>query len=362
MGYQTLRNVMLLVLAMGCLSACSQSPLRVLDGVQDEIVDAEFSIALERAVLVGKSLWIVQLSGEATEVELPWDACNVSVYKDHAAVSHDGYFSLVDLKAGVVKKTEEVKLRCPEVILGPRHIYILSTTRRSTPSFIAKRPGLKVERAFDGGVQGRADLHRSRRRIYGVENDGNDTVRYNLKADGSPKSDFEFDSSYHYDYPVCPDVWLSTDGQRLFNACGSVFSTRGKMLERGRGHDNPSPDFDQVFLDRLPMGNRVRSMCDTGRVLVTLPGTETIDEAKGANRNPLGEAPIYDPATSPLLIIGSQNYQLLQEVELPRFPDSGTAPQAEHAFCIDADRAAVLVRQGEVTDRWGLVPVRFVDE
>ena len=353
------------------LVACDQGPVREFVGMRDNIVDAKYSQALEKIVLVGTSLGIADSNGVVQEIELPWDGCGVSVFEDHAAVSHDGFFSLVDLRLGEVKATKEVNTRCPEVLLGPDHVYVLSRGRKSRPSFYAPRSTLELANAFRSGIEGRGEIHQSGRRIYGVEPGSIDTVRYSLKADGTPASHGGYDSIYHYDFPICPDVWLAKDGKRLFNACGSVFTTRGRKLRRGRVHDSPSPEYDQIHLGRLPVGNRLRSLCDNGRVLVVLPGEEAIQDTVLSNHHFPKDLPFYDVDSVQALILGSHDFELVQELSLPQFPKGPGAPdsdfaktstRAEYAFCPDSESAILVVSTGPRHDRWGLIPILFVDQ
>jgi len=198
------------------------------------VVDAEYSKALNRIIMVGTSpnaLYIYDpVAHTELTVALPSVPTAVSVGPDgrFAAVGHNANISYVNLTTAQLVRTWPVPCDVGDVVLAgngfayafPRvdqweeiHSLNLSTGAATKSTGSSIRAGTL------------ARLHPDGTRMYGADNglSPSDIERYTIPANGTAQ--VAWDSPYHGDYPMCGDLWFSEDGARIFTRCGRVFRT-----------------------------------------------------------------------------------------------------------------------------------------
>lgn len=197
------------------------------------VIDAEYSKALDRIVMVGTSpnaLYLYDpVAHTETSVALPAVPTSVSVSPDgkSAAVGHNANISQVSLSpAAQLVKTWPVTCEVGDVVLAgngfayafPRvdqwvEIHSLNLSNGAE----TKSTGWSIR----AGTLAR--LHPDGARMYGANNglSPSDIERYSIATNGIAQ--MAWDSPYHGDYPMCGDLWFSEDGARIFTRCGRVF-------------------------------------------------------------------------------------------------------------------------------------------
>ena len=109
-GSRTMRSAWVLVLGLLAVALPAHAAPAVV-GLDFRVVDAEYSAALERMVMVSAAPNRLHVFDPLTAVDVPVDLpitpTSVSVSPDglFAAVGHDGWVSYVDLSAGGLVKT-----------------------------------------------------------------------------------------------------------------------------------------------------------------------------------------------------------------------------------------------------------------
>lgn len=193
--------------------------------------DAEYSDALERIIMVSASPNQLHLYDPVAHtekiVDLVLAPTSVSVAPDGltAAVGHDAWVTHVDLANGAVLKTYEVSADALDVVLGGnKYAYVFP---RHDQSAHIRSINLEtgVETSHTGSTINAgtlAKLHPGGKAIYGADNGSSpsDIEKYSI-VNGT--AEYEYDSPYHGDYPMCGDLWMSEDGLRIFTKCGNVF-------------------------------------------------------------------------------------------------------------------------------------------
>ncbi|WP_242393118.1 PKD domain-containing protein [Anaeromyxobacter oryzisoli] len=197
------------------------------------VVDAEYSRALERVVIVGTSpnrLYLADPVGMTEQsVDLSLAPTSVSVSPDglHAAVGHNGWVSYVRLSPAplVVEKTIATTADVLDVVLaGNGWIYAFPRVDQWAEIHCLEISTAKEVLSADWSIYAgtKAKLHPGGTSIYGADNgvSPSDIEKYDI-ASGTAK--YLYDSPYHGDYAMCGDLWISEDGLRIFTACGNTF-------------------------------------------------------------------------------------------------------------------------------------------
>ncbi len=248
-------------------------------GLDFDVVDAAYSEALDRLVLVSEvppALHVVDpLSAETVTVPLERVPLRVAVESGgHKAVAgHSGRLSLVDLRSRRLTTTRRISIEPFSLVLSSRGwAYISPTGSGFDGLFGAKIPG-SVELPGRGSrsvyASSTVQLHPDGKRLYlasrGVSPDH--LMRFDV-SEGRPEAGIKW--SYHGDYSSCGDLWISRDGRRIYTACGNVFRAsmvrENDMLYDGKLHDAPfvydlaeSPDGRHLVLlraDKRPGSRR----------------------------------------------------------------------------------------------------------
>lgn len=194
------------------------------------IIDAEYSKSLDKIVAVSDQpyqlLIIDPETAESQSVPLSRLPTSVSVSPNglHAAVGHDALISYVDLQSASLFTTLNVAADVGDVVLGDGDWVYAIPIRDQWESIRAVNIATNQEFSFGMIRAGTVyKMHPSGLRMYGADRglSPSDIERAVFSEDGNIIE--VRDSPYHGDYPMCGNIWISEDGQRLFTACGKVF-------------------------------------------------------------------------------------------------------------------------------------------
>ena len=200
-------------------------------GLSHRVIDAEYSKALDRVVMVAtnpNALYLYDPSTQTeTSVALPATPTSVSVGPDglFAAVGHDANISYVDLSAPRLVKTLPVSSDVFDIVLaGNGFAYVFPLTDQWV--YIHCVDLASGVETMSGGwsvrAGTRARLHPRGTAIYGANNglSPDDIEKYDISRG---TAQMLYDSPYHGSYYMCGNLWFSEDGDRIFTACGNTF-------------------------------------------------------------------------------------------------------------------------------------------
>lgn len=203
----------------------------VINSLSYQVIDAEYSKALDKVIMLSTRPNQVHIYDAATHTEqalsLPLAPTSVSVGSDglYAAVGHDANVSYVDLKNAKLLKTVPVAAKVLDIVLaGNGYAYAfpkedqwqdIYSVNLSTGEVIG---GSRIT-IYAGTL---AKLHPNGLSMYGANNGliPDDIEKYDIQTGTASKL---YDSPYHGDYPMCGNLWFSEEGKRIFTACGNVF-------------------------------------------------------------------------------------------------------------------------------------------
>jgi hypothetical protein len=229
---------------------------RPIQALAHRVLDAEYSKALDRLVMVSTNPDALYIYNPATKTELsvtlPTAPTSVSVGPDgkFAAVGHNAYISYVDLTTPKLLKTAAVTTDVLDVVLAgngyayafPRtdqweeiHCLNLSTDKETLSSGWSIYAGTK------------ARLHPGGTAIYGANNglSPSDIEKYGITNGTAQRL---YDSPYHGDHAMCGDLWFSEDGARIFTRCGNTFRASSVQSE------------DMIYAGKLPDVSLIRHL------------------------------------------------------------------------------------------------------
>jgi hypothetical protein len=222
-------------------------------GITHQVVDADYSDALDRIVLLTSTPNAVVLlnphTNESLSVALPLLGASISLSPNgrQAAVAHDGHLSVVDLETATITKTISTTTVSGDVVMGGNgYAYLLP----ESDQWVGLH-SVEIATSIDHGDDDRwqiyagtlAKLHPSGTAIYGITVglSPTDLERYDISAGVVGTV---VDSPYHGDYSMCGDLWISKDGMRIFTGCGTAFraapGTKDDMTYSGKLEDPSS--------------------------------------------------------------------------------------------------------------------------
>jgi len=194
--------------------------------------DAAYSASLDRVILAASepdALYLVDPDGGTpTAISLPSTPYRLALDTtgQRAAVSHDGWVSIVDLAAGQITHELPTPTRGQDLVfVGAQQLYVAGG-----PDGWVWLDASSCTLALDQGPpepQVSLTLAPSGDSIFSVLATSPGDVVQTLITKG--RAGLFLDSPYHGDYPVGPVLWLSESGDRVFTSGGSVFegSTHG---------------------------------------------------------------------------------------------------------------------------------------
>lgn len=194
------------------------------------VIDAAFSPSLGVIVAVSDSPNSLDLispeSGDVVSIPLPLAPSCVSVAPSgrFAAVGHNAWVSYVDLTTRAVTKTIPVSTDVIAVVLaGNGYIYAFPRHDQWVQVHC-------IQIASGAETLGHGLIYAGSVGKLAVSGTAIYIATRNLSPDNLEKHDissgtstFLYASPYWGDYPMCGDLWIADDGQRIFTACGNVF-------------------------------------------------------------------------------------------------------------------------------------------
>ncbi len=314
--------------------------------VDAEIVDAEYSDALDRIVFVSAHPAALHAldpeSGDDRVVPLPLPPLGVSVGPDstQAAVAHGGWMTLVDLENGAPIETYPVANAAGDVVLADNGwAYSFSGRGRDRGDWMRSldlasgldHPTL-VGNSIRGGIRGR--LQPGSPRIYGMDPwlSSREIDRFEIDAGVILFTRFR-DQTCIANEDGLGNLWMAEDGARLFTACGNAYRLS-----------------DDSNVDMLPDGSL------EGRIRI-----RHLDHSSAAGRIAAVPAPPpygTDPNADGIVELFGEDLQQRDVFALPAFEAGGTLalPHGRFAFFGAAGtRLHVLLQAGESENAFGVV-------
>lgn len=199
-----------------------------------DVVDAEYSAALDRIVMVSASpsnaLYLLDPAQETEQaVALNKAPLAVSVSPDgkSAVVGHDALLSQVDLTTATRVKELAVSAIVGDVVLGTGYAYAFpsSTAGWCNITTVNLSTGAQTSTTgspINGGT--RAKLHPAGTAMYGASNGYSPDSLENYQISAKGIASYGWDSPYFFEHPFCGDLWMSQDGAHIFTRCGNVFN------------------------------------------------------------------------------------------------------------------------------------------
>ena len=201
------------------------------------VVDAEFSKALNAVVMVGNypanALYVYDVAtGTEHQQALVKVPTAVSVSPDGltAAVGHDALISVVDLAAvgqpgAPVPTTLNVAIDVLDIVLDGRgRVHALPRFDQwqqiHTVDIATNTEMLSEGSSLYAGTLGR--LHPSGDYLYTADNglSPSDIAKWDVRGDHAVGM---YDSPYHGDYDMCGNLWFHENGASIYTACGNSF-------------------------------------------------------------------------------------------------------------------------------------------
>jgi len=202
-----------------------------LDLLEHPVLDAEYSRALDRIIMVTEApnrLYIHNpQDGTERAVALPTHPTAVSVSSDgtHAAVGHAGRVSYVRLTDATLLATHWVNVNVFDLALASNGFaYAMPFSNQFTNMRCLDLTTGLVTVNTGGEIypHARVKAHPGGGALYSAENDitPGDIEKFDI---GRGTAELLYDSPYHGDHAMCGDLWISEDGLRIFTRCGNVF-------------------------------------------------------------------------------------------------------------------------------------------
>ncbi len=218
--------------------------------LSNDVIDAEYSSALEAIVTVGaypsNRLYVYDtITGEERSVTLNKVPTSVSVSPSglQAAVGHDALITVVDL-TNLQSRVLNVSAPVLDIVLADNgYVYAFpSRDQWSSIHSVAIASNTETVSAPSIYAGTLARLHPNGNVMYGADNglSPSDIEKYSI-ADGPVA--ILYDSPYHGDYAMCGNLWFSENGASIYTACGNVFRS------------SPSRAQDMVYNGALQLSN-----------------------------------------------------------------------------------------------------------
>lgn len=282
------------------------------------IIDAEYSLSLDRIVMISDNPPQLHIYDPATKsdvpVELSYAPTSVSVSPDgkFAAVGHDAKISYVDLQRGEVVKALDVSVDVFDVVLAGNGWVYASPRVDQWVKLHAVEIATNNETENEGNQIRAATiykLHPDGRSLYGADQglSPSDIEKIDISQGTAA---YAYDSPYHGDYEMCGNLWMSEDGRRIFTACGNVF----------RASSDRATDMTyNGSLSRLPYIRHAVHSSAAGRVLA-IPGKRPFGLEEGGL------------AENQLAVFGYDTLNTEEIVPLPDFMVNNSSFMAQGRF------------------------------
>ena len=200
-----------------------------------DIVDAEYSSALDRFVIVSRNPAQLHIHDPATNTEtvvsLSLVPKHVSVSPDglRAAVAHDGVVTIVNLQT-TAQASHVVNVYMSDLVFGAdNRVHVFAEgqwvnlyTLAVASGTVSTQTGGYAGGQIHGGMRGR--LHPSGQRMYGVDTGLSPSDLHRFDVSTAPVA-YVRDSPYHGTYTISAGPWFSQDGGSIFTRVGPVFTS-----------------------------------------------------------------------------------------------------------------------------------------
>jgi hypothetical protein len=241
-------------------------------------LDAEYSVPLNRIVMISSSPNQLQIYDPATQVNvavsLPAPPLDLALSPSglYAAVGHSGAVSYVNLFSGVVERSYTVPGQAQSLVVGATFLYVELVQEGSRQlRSVDLLTGTVITSTTRGDSLLGARVHPRGDAIYtmgGFFSSGRLeklTLRDGLLVDGQTAIGFRSRPE------ICGSNWVSTDGESIFNGCGSVFWS------------SVSPSLELQYRGSFSDLTRIRSLWElSGRnELAVIPGQFTQSSTPG---------------------------------------------------------------------------------
>jgi len=223
--------------------AAAPSPLPSRWRLSYSVVDAEYSRALDRTVLVTSGLNELHLfdssAGIDQVVALTKEPRCVGLSPDglSAAVRHDGSVSIVNLQTLEVVKHLPGKIQASDAVFaGYGYVHLASRSGYSIPLMSVEIATGTVTKATGFGYgHGVMRLHPAGEYLY-----AGGTSYYKWLVTGGVAASLQYSNG-----SLCSDFWFSQDGGRIFSACANVHRTSAVLGQdlSSNGNLNQSQDY-----------------------------------------------------------------------------------------------------------------------
>lgn len=196
------------------------------------LVDAEYSAALDRFVLVSDAPPRLRLHNPAANTEqvvtLPEAPVSLSLSPDglRAAVAHPNKVSIVDLQTMAVTATHNVPVTLGQIVLdGSSRVHLFHAAYPNTfPVYTLDVTNGTSTQATGPQVFAYYSprLHPSGTKLYVADATLSPADIERWDVSGSAAS-YVNDSPYHGEYPMGGDLWFTQDGNSIITRLGHVF-------------------------------------------------------------------------------------------------------------------------------------------
>jgi hypothetical protein len=255
-------------------------PGQAITSLSHRALRAEYSRALDRIVMVDGSpaLYVYDPgTGAESKLSLPLPPQCLSLSPDgrYAVVGHNAWISYVELAPIQLLKTIPVSADVGDCVLGGNGWAYLFPRVDQWVALHNVELATGVE-TTSGSYQlyagARARLHPDGTRIYSVDVGlyPADLHRWDVSGGAGV---YAFDSRYHGDYPMGPNVWYTSDGAVVLTGAGTAFRTDGATRDTDLSYAGRLSGVTQLkHLDACP--DEIAAVPD-----VTDPTTSAADTA-----------------------------------------------------------------------------------
>jgi hypothetical protein len=235
------------------------------------VVDAEYSSALDQIVAVSEEPYALHIFDPTTHqdrsVSLSNRPTSVSVSPNglYAAVGQETQISYIDLGATRLVSTLSVVTNIGDVVLGDNGwVYAIPVEDSFAAIHAIEISSNRDEGGGDIYAGSTFRMHPSGQKMYGSYPSNiypADTYHATIGEDGTITA--VRDSIYHGEILTCYEVWISSNGLRLFTACGTVIHASDDSDSDMTYYGTLKNVYRIISVDDSPMTNRVLGIVTT---------------------------------------------------------------------------------------------------
>lgn len=197
------------------------------------VLDSAYSQTLDKLILLGRNQNRIHIldpnNGGDVTVVFTKIALAVAVSQDgkYAAVGHAGQISYVDLQTATIAKVFDYPETPASLALASNGWIYVSPDIRGKSEIV----GIEVASGRTASVAGEyiygrtvLKVHPNGKSLYGASRSLNPSVIIKLDiSKGAPNYFYSsFDNPFNKEFEGCGNFWFSSDGNKIFTACGTV--------------------------------------------------------------------------------------------------------------------------------------------